>query len=96
MIDSIQAGDAPWKTYRFLYTGPKPSTPPAWMEGTYELNTPNALLLLEQQIATSEFDGQAEYVPYQEFDAKGDHIYSNLMSGDWAFHEVVCLHILSL
>ena len=67
-----------------------------WMEGTYELNTPNALLLLEQQIATSEFDGQAEYVPYQEFDAKGDHIYSNLMSGDWAFHEVVCLHILSL
>ena len=56
----------------------------------------NALLLLEQQIATSEFDGQAEYVPYWEFDAKGDCIYSNLMSRDWAFCEAVCLHILSL
>jgi len=95
-IDVIQASDAPWKTYKFLYTGPKPSTPPAWMEETYELNMRDALLLLEQQIATFEFDSQADYVPYQEFDTKGDHIYSNLMSGDWASCEAVCLHVLSL
>ncbi len=95
-IDVIQASDAPWKTYKFLYTGPKPSTPPAWMEETYELNMRDALLLLEQQIATFEFDSQADYVPYQEFDTKGDRIYSNLMSGDWASREVVCLHVLSL
>jgi len=65
------------------------------MEETYKLNMHGALLLLEQQITTSEFDGQAEYVPYQEFDANGDRIYSNLMSGDWAFHEAVCFHVLS-
>ena len=75
--------------------GPKPPTPPAWMEETYELNTRNALHLLEQQIATSKLDGQAEYVPYQEFDANGDRVYSNLMSGDWASREAVCLHVLS-
>jgi Plavaka transposase len=64
------------------------------MEETYELNTRDALFLLEQQIATSEFDGQIEYVPYQEFDTNGDRIYSNLMSGDWAFPEAVCVHVL--
>ena len=90
-IDMIQAGDAPWKAYKFSYMGPKPSTPLAWMKETYELNTHNALLLLEQQIATTNFLGQAEYVPYQEFDAKGDHVFSNLTSGDWASHEAVCL-----
>ena len=90
-IDTIQAGDAPWKAYKFSYMGPKPSTSPAWMKETYELNTRNTLFLLEQQIATSDFLGQAEYVPYQEFDAKGDHIFSNLTSGDWASCEAVCL-----
>lgn len=94
-IDAIQTGNAPWKTYKFSYMGPKPSTPPAWMNESYELNTRDALLLLEQQIATFEFDGQVEYVAYQEFNAKGDRIYSNLMSGDWASREAVCLHLLS-
>jgi Plavaka transposase len=95
-IDAIQVGDTPWMTYKFSYTGPKPLTPPAWMEETYELNTRDALLLLEQQIATSEFDGQVEYVTYQEFNVKEDRIYSDLMSGDWASREAVCLHILIL
>jgi hypothetical protein len=27
-IDSIQAGTAPWKTFTFKYSGPKPPTPP--------------------------------------------------------------------
>lgn len=88
-IDAIQAGDAPWKSYKFSYSGPKPTTPPRWMEETYELNARDALLVLEQQLATSDFDGQTDYVPYQEFDAQGDRIYSNLMSGRWASREAV-------
>lgn len=88
-IDKIQAGDAPWRNFKFSYTGPKPTTPPCWMEETYELNVRDALLVLEQQLATSNFDGQTEYVPYQEFNAEGNHVYSNLMSGHWAFREAV-------
>ena len=61
------------------------------MEETYELTTRDTLLLLEQQLATSDFDKQMEYVPYQEFDAQGDRIYSNLMSGHWASREAVSL-----
>lgn len=91
-IDTIQAGNAPWKSYTFSYDGPKPATPPAWMEATYDLNTRNALLVVEQQLATSDFKGQAEYIPYQEFDAYGNRVYSNLMSAHFSFREAVCLH----
>ena len=88
-IDLIQAGNAPWKTYTFSYTGPKPPTPPAWMEETFELNAHDVLLMIEEQIGTPDFDGQVEYVPYQEFDSNGDRIYSNNMSAHFAFHEAV-------
>jgi hypothetical protein len=88
-IDSIQAGEAPWKTFTFSYSGPKPPTPPRWMEETYELNTRNVLTVLEQQLATTEFDGQFETTPYREFNAQGDRVYSNLMSGHWAYREAV-------
>ena len=61
------------------------------MEETYKLTTRDTLLLLEQQLAMSDFDKQTEYVPYQEFDAQGDRIYSNLMSGHWASRVAVSL-----
>ena len=90
-INSIQAGVAPWKTYTFSYSGPKPPTLPQWMEDIYELNTQDVLVVLEQQLATTEFDRQFEYTPYQEFNAQGDRVYSNFMSGHWAFCEAVRL-----
>lgn len=89
-IDSIRAGEASWKGYAFSYSGPKPHTPPQWMEEVYELNTRDVLTVLEQQLVTTDFDGQFETTPYQEFNAQGDRVYSNLMSGHWAYREAVC------
>ena len=88
-IDSIYAGEIGWKTLRFSYTGPKPSTPPHWMEQAYDLNLRDILGLLEQQLASTEFTGEFEYAPFQEFDFKGDRVYSHLMSAFWANHEAV-------
>ena len=92
-IDSIQAGDAPWKCYQFSYDGPKPPVPPRWMEETYELNTRDVLLVLEHQLNTADFDGQTDYAPYQEFNPEGDRVYSNLMSGHWTFRQAVCFFL---
>ena len=50
-IDSIQTGDAPWKSHKLLYSGLKPQTPPQWMEETYELNMQDVLVVIEQQLA---------------------------------------------
>jgi hypothetical protein len=89
-IDSIDMGEIGWKTLKFSYTGPKPPTPPQWMEQTYELNMHDVLGVLEQQLASTEFEGQFEYAPFQEFDFKDDRVYSHLMSAFWANREVVC------
>ena len=50
------------------------------MEETYELNTQDVLLVLEHQLATTDFNGQSNYTPYQEFNPEGDCVYANLMS----------------
>ena len=60
------------------------------MEETYELNVRDILSVFEEQLASKEFDGRFDYMPYQEYDKNGSRVYSNLMSGDWASHQAVC------
>ena len=88
-IDSIQSGSAPWKSYKFRYTGPKPSTPPRWMDEEYELNLRDILKVFEEELMSSEFKEDCDYAPYLEFDPQGDRVWSNLMSGDWANRQAV-------
>jgi hypothetical protein len=59
------------------------------MEKTYELNLRDVLTVLEQQMASTEFNGQFEYTPYEEYDCKGDRVHSHLMSAYWASQEAV-------
>lgn len=91
-IDLIQLGDAPWKSHKILYQGPRPpGTPPKWMTETYELCTRDSRLVLHNQLASSEFKGNINFVPYQQFDGEGKRIWSNLMSADWAWKQAVIL-----
>jgi len=60
MLDSITVGAMGWKTFSFCYTGPKQPTPPQWMEKTYKLDVQDVLVVLEQQLGTTKFDGQLE------------------------------------
>jgi hypothetical protein len=90
-IDSISIGGVGWTTHYLLYKGPQPTgTVPRWMQETYELNVRNILSLFEDQLASKEFDGQFEYTPYEEYNKNGSHVYTNLMSGNWASCQVVC------
>ncbi|KAI9439702.1 hypothetical protein H4582DRAFT_1812628 [Lactarius indigo] len=83
-IDSIKIGSLPFKAFVFQYTGPKPTVPPRWMEEVYELNTHDVLDVIWEQLATPDFRGQFNYVPYKEFNGKGERVWSNLMLGQWA------------
>lgn len=89
-IDSIQEGNTPFKTVRFKYNGPLPAHPPRWMLETYELCTRDSRAVLHHQLATTDFADQFNYKPYRQFNSKGDRVWSNLMSGDWAWKEAVC------
>ena len=91
-IDSIQQGDAPWKVYKISYQGPRPlGTPPKWMTETYELCTHDSRLVLHNQLASSEFKGKTNFVPYQQFNGEGKRVWSNPMSANWAWKQAVSL-----
>lgn len=88
-IDQIQDGNATFTTVQFKYTGELPKNPPAQMTNKYELCTCNSHVLLHHQISTSDFASQFDYKPYHQFDHTGDCVWSNLLSGDWAWNETV-------
>ncbi|KAF7328163.1 hypothetical protein MVEN_02573800 [Mycena venus] len=74
-IDEIQQGHMSWKTYEMRYTGPLPAgTPPKWMTQTYELES-------------NSFKDHVDMIPYQQFNHDGHRVWSNLMSGDWAWKQ---------
>ncbi|KAJ7824684.1 hypothetical protein B0H13DRAFT_2446949 [Mycena leptocephala] len=87
-IDSIQHGDAPWKVHKIRYQGPIPAgTPPKWMTETYELCTRNVRTVLHNQLATADFKDKFNYSPYRQFNGEGKRVWSNLMSGEWAWKQ---------
>lgn len=89
-IDSIRVGNAPWKAFKFRYTGPRPTgAVPQWMEDEYELNTRDLLVVLEQQLATLEFNGHFTTTPCEEYGPNTERVWSNVMLGHWAFKEAV-------
>ncbi|TFK16478.1 hypothetical protein FA15DRAFT_550643, partial [Coprinopsis marcescibilis] len=89
-IDNIQQGSAPFETTTFKYTGELPENPPAWMTEEYELCVRDAREALWHQLSTTEFVNQFETRPYRQFEAHGmqQRVWTNLMSGDWAWEEV--------
>ncbi|KAF8259942.1 hypothetical protein EI94DRAFT_1706678 [Lactarius quietus] len=52
-----------------------------WMQDTYELNVRDVLSIFEEQLASKEFDGQFDYVPYEEYDKNGSRDLG-ISSGD--------------
>ena len=73
-----------------LYSGPLPAgTLPKWMTDTYELCTQDIQVVLAEQLSCSEFNGHFDYVPYRQFNGKGDRVWSNLMSATWADKQAV-------
>jgi Plavaka transposase len=89
-IDSIKEGPSVWTTAKFQYTGSLPSgIPPKWMSQHYELVFRDARTILHNQISLPELDGHFNYTPYIQFNEKGERVWSNLMSGTWAWDEAV-------
>ena len=89
IIDQIKQGDNPWKTVPFRYQSPLCEDAPKWMTQNFLLVTRDIRRLLHEQIACTDFNGHWDYIPYREFNCKGDRVWTNLMSGDWAAKQAV-------
>ncbi|KAH6916719.1 hypothetical protein BKA70DRAFT_1091373, partial [Coprinopsis sp. MPI-PUGE-AT-0042] len=86
-VDEIQAGDAPFKTVHFRYSGPLPSNPPNWMTEEYELCVRDTRQVVHNTLATADYANEFNPHPYRQFHSNRDRIYSNLLSADWAWKE---------
>jgi len=89
-IDQIQHGNAPWRTHIIRYTGPLPAgKPPKWMTQSYELCARDTRIVLHNQLESKDLKGKVNLIPYRQFNAKGKRVYSNFMSGDYAWKQAV-------
>jgi Plavaka transposase len=88
-VDEIQAGGAPFKTVYFQYSGPLPTNPPKWMTEKYELCVRDTRQVIKNTLSTSDFANEFNPQPYRQFHSNDDRMYSNLLSGDWAWREAV-------
>jgi hypothetical protein len=90
-IDDIQCSHSPWVVYKIRYQGPlPPGPPPKWMMQTYELCARDTCKVLHHQLESTHFKDKINLTPYRQFDESGQCIWSNVMSADWAWTQVVC------
>jgi hypothetical protein len=68
---------------------------------TYKVYTQDTHEVLVLQLASTDFDGHYNYTAHKDTEQQPDGLwtpkYSNLMSGDWAWNKLVCIHyVLSI
>ncbi|KAJ7473215.1 hypothetical protein FB451DRAFT_290240 [Mycena latifolia] len=57
------------------------------MTQDYELCTRDVRHLLHNQLGMVHFKDSVDFVPYRQFNHDGKRVWSNLMSGDWAWNQ---------
>lgn len=93
-IDSVIHGDAPWQSFAVKYSAPLPEDPPNWMTAEYDVWHRDPQVLLENQLSNRDFDGGIDYAPKIVTDEHGQREVGDLMSGQWAWNQCVCISIL--
>ncbi|KAL0573826.1 hypothetical protein V5O48_008121 [Marasmius crinis-equi] len=90
-IDQIEEENTQWTTYHLSFNGKLPENPPLWMTTTYEFCTRNALEVISTQLMTESFHNSFNYTPYRQWNTQNERMYSNLMSGDWAWKSATAI-----
>ena len=90
-IDAILYGDTPWETFTVRYAGPTNEDSPLWKRADYIINCHNARKVIHNMFGTKEFNSKFDITPYQEYLPNGSVCYSNMMSGEHAYKQAVCL-----
>ncbi|KZP02250.1 hypothetical protein FIBSPDRAFT_703416, partial [Athelia psychrophila] len=88
-IDSTPVGDVPWQSFNLSYSGvfPESGEIPGWMEDTHEVWFRDPRELIKNLLSNSDFDGEFDYTPYQEYDGDENHRYQHFFSGNWAWRQ---------
>ncbi|TDL19558.1 hypothetical protein BD410DRAFT_726969 [Rickenella mellea] len=86
-IDAIKYGEVNWHSFSVRYNGPIAHNAPSWKRATYTVHTRCSLDVARSMAGSADFDGNFDYVPFEEYTAPDCRRYSNLMSGRWAYKQ---------
>lgn len=87
-IDAIKVGDVPWQSFSTHYTGVFPEgVPPSWMTADYEVHFRDPHAVVQQMLSNPSFASDFDPVPHRDFDDKEERVYSDFMSGNWAWRQ---------
>jgi hypothetical protein len=99
IIDSTPYGDLRWQSFTIRYNlhndPPSTKAPAAWKTAEYDGWFRDPCKLIRNMLANRGFDKEFDYVPYQEYDYKGQHRFHDVFSGNWCWHQVVSSWYLS-
>ncbi|OJA18532.1 hypothetical protein AZE42_13121 [Rhizopogon vesiculosus] len=57
------------------------------MDGSYEVCYRDPQDIIHNMLANPDFDGEIDYMPYQDFNVDGHQEWKDFMSGDWAYKQ---------
>lgn len=94
-IDQINASET-WQSFSFSHTSadlPQDELEnlPSWKQTTYELVIRNIKSVVQDQLACPELKNHIDYCPHQIFGDHNKRIWSDFMSGNWAWEQCVSL-----
>jgi hypothetical protein len=90
-IDSTEIGGVAWQAFAVRFNGEisdGAETPP-WKRKSYEVWFRDPLKIAKAQIANRDYAHKMDYAPKQMFSSKRKHLYSDFMSGNWAWEQAV-------
>ena len=88
-IDEIAVGEVPWQCFMASYSGIHPADTPSWMLANYDVWFRDPHALVQNQLRNTDFKDEVDYAPKQVFDNNNEHVWSDFMSGNWAWEQVV-------
>jgi hypothetical protein len=95
-IDSISVGNAEWQSFTVQHadanalsgTTQDQDVPP-WKLGEYTVWFRDPRELLQNQLSNPDFADAIDYAPRQVFGDKGQRVWSDFMTGNWAWKQCV-------
>lgn len=86
-IDSIQDGDAPWKSKIIHHPNADSPDAPAWQVKKYVVWYRDPKAVIKNILSNSDFKDGIDYAPCKIYDKKQERNRRNFMSADWAWNQ---------
>lgn len=87
-IDSITTGASTWSSYT-VYASDLADELDPWRSEKYTAHFRDIKEILHEMMGNPSFADQIDIAPFREYDETGSRVYTNFMSGDYAWREAV-------